>query len=102
MLLIAAAVLFAALTLGSVGWYLQREVPVSGEVDVPGDVRVPNLRGKTPGEAARMVGSDLEIDQRETAVRSTGQPLNTIVSQDPAPDERVDKGSEIEVGISGR
>ena len=75
---------------GSVGWYF---------LSTPSElVTVPDLRGQTISEASRTVGSDFELDQR--AVKGNGQSLNTVVAQDPAPNEQVSKGSVITVDRS--
>jgi beta-lactam-binding protein with PASTA domain len=76
---------------GSIGWYF---------LGTPSNaVTVPDLRGEHVGAASRIVGSDFEIVRGQT-VNTDEQSSNVIVSQDPAPNERVSEGSEIVVDVS--
>ena len=75
------------------------EITVSQEAPTPLLV-VPNLNGaRSLEEAQEMAGENFVVE--DVSVES-GEPVGTVVSQDPKPGETADEGATISVHISGR
>lgn len=67
-----------------------------------GTTAVPDLKGKTVGEAVQTVGTDFKLEFSSVWSRDvTNQPKGTIVYQEPSSGERASRGSVIELSLSG-
>lgn len=93
---IMALVFLAVLALlGIIGWSLWQNLQNQNAT-----LAVPNLQGKTFNEAKLVVGNDFNLVVSRT--EDSPQPEGTIISQDPAPNDRARKGSTISLVVSGR
>jgi beta-lactam-binding protein with PASTA domain len=93
--LLLLLVLFALLG----GSTIIAEVTVSHEAPVP-LLEVPNLNGaRSLQEAQEMAGENFVV---EGVPVESGEPVGTVVSQDPKPGETADEGAPISVRVSGR
>jgi hypothetical protein len=91
--LVAAGVVVVAL-LGVAAWMVVPDLLGGGGEE---SVEVPSLEGQTLAAARQEVGEDFELVSSE---RSSDQPKGTILSQDPRPGARVQRGEEISVAVS--
>ncbi|MBA2442183.1 MAG: Stk1 family PASTA domain-containing Ser/Thr kinase [Rubrobacter sp.] len=93
-LAVAAAVLLALL--GWVAYDLLR----GEETPTANLVAVPDLEGLALEDAQGRFGEsfDIAVEDRE----DSGEPVDTILSQDPEPDDSIEEGAEISVVVSGR
>jgi len=66
----------------------------------PPQVVVPNLQGKTPDEASSALEA-VGLVLGTTTTKSSTKPDGTVFAQDPPPDEKVAKGSPVNITISG-
>lgn len=67
-------------------------------VDISDGISIPDLAGQTEDEAEQSIGEDFEIDAESEEV--SDKPKGTILSQDPIPDGRTQRGSTIAVVVS--
>ena len=59
---------------------------------------VPDVRGKTLHDAEQIIGTDFELAVGDTVMAS--DPKDTILQQDPAPNERICRGARVTVVLS--
>jgi beta-lactam-binding protein with PASTA domain/tRNA A-37 threonylcarbamoyl transferase component Bud32 len=86
----------ALVLLGIIGWSLWQGIQSLQEQQAP--VEVPDLRGMTLDEARAEYGEDftITVDDRQ----SGREPEDTILDQDPAPGEMLQRGETILVTVS--
>lgn len=90
-LVIGAGLVVALVAMGLAAWFLFPYLQGGGEAE---RLEVPSLEGRTLEEARAIVGEDFELV-------GDGEPGDIVGGQDPGPGERVTRGSEISVSLSG-